>query len=288
MMLYLAVLGLAVGPPAARLSAPTPRLGVSFAPGGLLFPYYFGVAVALRDAGLITPSTPVGGSSAGAIVAAAVACEVPEAVVLDGLSSLVADVRAGVGLRVAVRQQLLALLPDDAVARASGRLTVCYQRVLPWPRSMLVSEWSSKEDLVDTICASCNWPFFFSRWPLVWVRNSLATDGFFALPRSRFGCPALPADRTLNVVCLPAVSSQFADAELIQPGRGVIPPLPVDHSRWFRWALQAAEDDELARIYSLGQEHAAAWMSTHGAAAVAAAEEEGRAAAQLDNSCTRS
>jgi len=109
MMLYLAVLGLAVGPPTARLGAPTPRLGVSFAPGGLLFPYYFGVAVALRDAGLITPSTPLGGSSAGAIVAAAVACEVPEAVVLDGLSSLVADVRAGVGLRVAVRQQLLAL-----------------------------------------------------------------------------------------------------------------------------------------------------------------------------------
>jgi len=64
--------------------------------------------------------------------------------------------------------------------------------------------------------------------------------------------------------------------------------LPVDHSRWFRWALQAAEDDELARIYSLGQEHAAAWMSTHGAAAVAAAEEEGRAAAHLDYSWMRS
>jgi hypothetical protein len=242
------------------------------------------VAFALQDAGLITPSTPLGGSSAGSIVAAAIACDVPEATVLNGLSSLVADVRAGVGLRVAVRQQLLALLPDDAVARASGRLTVCYQRVLPWPRSMLVSEWSSKEDLVDTICASCNWPFFFSRWPLVWVRNSLATDGFFALPRSRFGCPALLAERTLNVVCLPTVWSQFADAELIQPGRGVIPPLPVEQNRWFRWALQAAADDELARIFRLGQEHAAAWMLTHGADLVAAAAEKGRIAARPNDS----
>jgi hypothetical protein len=286
-MVFLATLALAAGAPTPRLGAPMPRLGVSFAPGGLLFPYYAGAAFALQDAGLITPSTPVGGSSAGCIVAAAIACEVPEATVLDGLSTLVADLRAGVGLRVAVRQQLLALLPDDAVARAAGRLTVCYQRVLPWPKPMLVTEWSSKEDLIDTICASCNWPFFFSRWPLVWVRNSLATDGFFSLPRARFGCPPLPAKRTLNVVCLPSVSSQFTDAELIQPGRGPVPPIPVEQSRWFGWALQAAADDELARTYRLGKEHAAAWVETHGVAILE--EEEGgeRAGAESGESLTR-
>lgn len=148
-----------------------PPLGVSFGPGGLLFPYYAGVAFEMQAAGLITPRTPLAGSSAGSIVAAAMACNVSEETVREGLQTLVGDLRAGVFLGVAVRRQLYDLLPDDAVALATGRLTICYQRVLPWPKSCLVTEWESKDDLVDTICASCNWPFFFSRWPLVWVRG---------------------------------------------------------------------------------------------------------------------
>ena len=245
------------------LGAPPAQLGVSFAPGGLLFPYYAGAAYAMQEAGLIHSATPVGGSSAGSIIAAAIACDVPEETVQVGLSSLVADLRAGVGLRVAVREQLRQLLPDDAVERVSGRLTVCYQRILPWPKSCFVTEWEDKEDLVDTICASCNWPFFFSRWPLVWVRNTLATDGFFAVPRSRFGCPPLNADRTVNVLCLPSVATEFADEELIQPGRGAIPPIPVDQGRWFKWALEAAEDEDLANIYALGRQHAVSWMTQY-------------------------
>lgn len=253
------LLSLAVG-------ASTPRLGISFAPGGLLFPYYAGVAFQMRDAGLLTAETPLGGSSAGAIVAAAMACDVSEESVVAGLRSLVCDLRGGgVSLRDAVRRQLYELLPDDAVERATGRLTVCYQRVLPWPRSYLVSEWASKDDLVDTICASCNWPFFFSRWPLVWVRGGLATDGFFALPRSRFGCPELGAQSTLKVLCLPAVRTEYSDGELLQPGRGGVPPIPPDIAQgtWFGWALRAAEDDELERIFELGRQHAAAWIESY-------------------------
>jgi len=39
--------------------------------GGLLFPYYIGVIVALRDElGVLTDSTPVAGASAGSLIAA--------------------------------------------------------------------------------------------------------------------------------------------------------------------------------------------------------------------------
>ena len=39
--------------------------------GGLLFPYYIGIIIALRDElGILTDSTPVAGASAGSLIAA--------------------------------------------------------------------------------------------------------------------------------------------------------------------------------------------------------------------------
>ena len=69
-------------------------LGFTFTPGGLLFPYYVGVAYFLKESGLVTPTTPLGGSSAGSIVTAALACGLEQEAVLDGLAALVEDVRS--------------------------------------------------------------------------------------------------------------------------------------------------------------------------------------------------
>jgi predicted acylesterase/phospholipase RssA len=52
-------------------------LGFSFAPGGLLLPYHLGAIEALNSAGLVTSSTPLAGSSAGAIAIASFAAGVP-------------------------------------------------------------------------------------------------------------------------------------------------------------------------------------------------------------------
>ena len=49
------------------LSVPTltSRLGLSFTPGGLLFPYHLGVAKCLELQGFLATDTPLAGSSAG-------------------------------------------------------------------------------------------------------------------------------------------------------------------------------------------------------------------------------
>lgn len=43
----------------------TSRLGLSFTPGGLLFPYHLGVAKCLELQGFLATDTPLAGSSAG-------------------------------------------------------------------------------------------------------------------------------------------------------------------------------------------------------------------------------
>ena len=114
--------------PASRPANEICPLGFSFTPGGLLFPYYVGAAYELQRLGLLTPNAPLGGSSAGAIVATAVASGLTEAEILDGLSVLVADYRGGTSLRASLRKQLARLLPDDAPQRCERHgLTVCYR-----------------------------------------------------------------------------------------------------------------------------------------------------------------
>ena len=50
------------------------------------------------------------------------------------------------------------------------------------------------------------------------MRGHLATDGFFSVPRSRFGCPELDAEQTLKVVCIPSIPTEFGHGEV----RGVL------------------------------------------------------------------
>ena len=107
---------------------------------------------------MIRPDTPVGGSSAGSIVAAALACGVAEAEVVRALELLVVDVRGGMQLNTALRIQLDSLLDDSSVEAAQEHgLRLCYLQVLPWPKGHVVSKWADKEDLIGCICASCNW-----------------------------------------------------------------------------------------------------------------------------------
>lgn len=245
------------------MASPVPPLAVSFSPAGLLFPYYVGVGYELRRQGIITEGTPIGGSSAGSIVSTALACGVSEEAVLDGLKELVADVRAGTRLNVALRSQLDILLDDDSPATAEAHaLKICYFEVLPRPGGRLVTSWASKQDLIDTVCASCAWPFFFSPWPFVLCRRSLTLDGFFGVPRERFGCPPFEAERCLAITALPKVSlPAFSCADLIQAGSTGLQELPVGEAQWFSWALEPAPDENLEAMVELGRAHARSWAS---------------------------
>ena len=255
--------------------ASKPKLGFSFSPGGLLFPYYIGLAYELQRSGIITPTSPLGGSSAGAIVAGALACGIPEDEVIEALRRLAAEYRDGGSLNLALRKQLARILPEDAAERvtASRNLTICYQRILPWPKSCLVESFEDKQDLIDVICASCCWPWFLSRWwPCVWVRGGLALDGWFALPRAQFGAPDLDAaaERTLRLTALPRVSIEPGSGGLIQPGRPAAASpdaptyeLPMADGEWFNWALRAAPDATLDEMRECGRRHAQIWLKEH-------------------------
>ena len=73
--------------------------------------------------------------------------------------------------------------------------------------------------------------------------------------------PPLEAERTVAITALPKVKlDAFAASDLIQPGpRFPSAPLPMSDGEWFSYAMNAADDQLVERMRSLGREHASLW-----------------------------
>uniref|UniRef100_A0A0G4HNV0 PNPLA domain-containing protein n=1 Tax=Chromera velia CCMP2878 TaxID=1169474 RepID=A0A0G4HNV0_9ALVE len=229
------------------------EIGFSFSPAGLLFPYHLGVAQKLQEVGLLTNRTPICGASAGALTAIAIGLELPFATMEDAIQRLCADCKASgtAGrLNTVLRRELDILLPDDAHEKLNSRpapVIISYSSLSlgepegndkrPYSGPALrgarfISNFRSKQDLIEVMCASCCVPFWFSGWPAVSCRGEYCVDGFFAVPQRFFGCPSAPAKRTIfvcpfsaKVVGLTGDSLQEGGEASVsqqssQPGRG--------------------------------------------------------------------
>lgn len=110
-------------------------LAYSFSAGGLLFPYYIGIASALQDLGALTPgSTPLAGASAGSLIAACVHSGMSGDATMRACLALVATLRdGGVYRRLgdAVGDTLREHLPEDAHERCSGVTHVAVTNAVP-------------------------------------------------------------------------------------------------------------------------------------------------------------
>lgn len=184
----------------ASAASPPPEIGVSFSPAGMLATFHLGVSAELQRLGIITRKCALAGSSGGAVAALTTAlqtCDVESPISPLESSLFVARQCRDLGprrtLRIALDEVLETSLPADVHAilqRRGAPVTIAFTALWRHPRGVLVSEFTSKHDLMDCIRASCNIPFYFngnSMW--VKARGMCCIDGIFATDMSRFGCP---------------------------------------------------------------------------------------------------
>ncbi|CAG6021497.1 unnamed protein product [Menidia menidia] len=140
---------------------------ISFSGSGFLSTYQLGVALCLLNhAAWILRSAPcILGSSAGSLIAAAVVCEINLLTIRDEILLLTKQVvtltlgpfHPGINVFRWLKSILDKYLPSDAHRLASGRLGVAMTR-LKDGKHFIMSEFQSREDLIQALLCSCYVP----------------------------------------------------------------------------------------------------------------------------------
>ncbi|XP_074533965.1 patatin-like phospholipase domain-containing protein 2 [Halichoeres trimaculatus] len=142
---------------------------ISFAGCGFRSVYYLGALSCIleRAPRLVHGASKVGGASSGCLVAAALVVGIPiEEFCADVLSTAREARQHTLGvfhptfslLRTA-KDFLLQKLPEDAHIKASGRLCVSLTRMSDC-ENVLVTEFDSREELIQVLVCSCFFPFY--------------------------------------------------------------------------------------------------------------------------------
>jgi hypothetical protein len=226
----------------------------------------------------ITQDTPIAGSSAGGIAVAAHACGIDPRRVLDSTIEISDECLELGGTQGRLLPQLRGKLNEIILEQEFGQLqerpgevVVAYREVFPNFRSMHQTDFANREDLVNAICHSSSFPFFTTNWPVALDTSQriprLVVDGFFAVPRGRFGCPdfekaGVSVDRTVCISVFPQEKIKL-DACAAED---CISPLVEDGSQMetlLRLAMQSSSRKELTKIYEAGWEDAERWSRQH-------------------------
>ncbi|KAL4383099.1 hypothetical protein GQ457_15G027760 [Hibiscus cannabinus] len=228
--------------------------GFSFSGGGFLLPYHLGVAQFLIEKGYIKETTPLAGSSAGAIVCAVIAsgATMDEALKVGkilGNDCLLNGTAFRLG--VALRDLLDKHLPDDTHIKSSGRIRVAITQILWRPRGLLVDQFDSKEDLINAVVASSFIPGYLAPRPATIFRNRLCLDGGLTL-----FLPPTSASKTVRVCAFPASRFGLQGVE-ISPDCN--PENRPTGRELFNWAREPGDDEVFDRLFELGYLDAAVW-----------------------------
>ncbi|KAJ6389689.1 hypothetical protein OIU77_027918 [Salix suchowensis] len=208
----------------------------------------------VEPVGYIKETTPLAGSSAGAIVCAVIASGAGMQEALTATKVLAEDCRLrGTAFRLGavLRDVLEKFLPDDIHVRCNGRVRVAVTQILWRPRGLLVDQFDSKEDLINAVVTSSFIPGYLAPRPATMFRNRLCIDGGLTL-----FMPPTSAAQTVRVCAFPA-------SGLGLQGIGISPDCNPENRatprELFNWALEPAEDHILDRLFELGYLDAAVW-----------------------------
>ncbi|RVE71374.1 hypothetical protein OJAV_G00051050 [Oryzias javanicus] len=142
---------------------------ISFAGCGFMGIYYAGVSSCIleRFPGFIQNAKRIYGASAGSLMAAILTLGVPLDKCCADLMHMAREARKhklgplhpAYNLLQLVQDCLLRSLPEDAHVQASGKLCVSLTRVSDG-KNLLVSQFSSREDLIQALICSCFVPLY--------------------------------------------------------------------------------------------------------------------------------
>ncbi|XP_074188962.1 omega-hydroxyceramide transacylase isoform X1 [Rhinolophus sinicus] len=231
---------------------------ISFSGSGFLSFYQAGAVDALRDLAprMLDTAHRFAGTSAGAVIAALVICGIEMDEYLRYLNVGVAEVKKSFLGPLApsckmvqmMRQFLYEVLPEDSYKAATGKLHVSLTRLTDG-ESVVVSEYTSKEELIEALYCSCFVPVYCGLIPPTYRGVRYIDGGFTGMQPCSFwtdsitistfsgqqdicprDCPAIFHDfRMFNF------SFQFSLENIARMTHALFPPdLMILHNYYYR------------------------------------------------------
>lgn len=210
---------------------------VSWAGAGVYFFWQLGAWKYLQRQMDLT-TVPMVGASAGALIAVLAACGVDPDLCLERAYQLSVEHQIWerpIGLAgvwgTLIAGWLDSLLPDDAADRCTGRVEIVVTEV-PGMAQVAISDFSSKQDLIEVCMASAHVPFFLD-WKLAkYCRGKFYVDGSLPDFFANANCDLLTCNGDS------VVFDYFEDEHLVRKGR-------MD-------MLELKNYEEIRRIMNLG------------------------------------
>jgi predicted acylesterase/phospholipase RssA len=239
-----------------------------FSAGGLLFPFYIGVVKGLEKAGYMSERTRIAGASAGSLIAACVNSGLSMDTVATRCEDLMEDCRKH-GTRgrlgIVLEKFLQDSLPDDAHIRCSGKTHVAVSSISPIT-PVLVSEFESRDDLIEALMTSCHVPLWMDGRLTTEFRGVTHLDGgvtnFIPLP---------PGDEpAVRVSCFGA--KQLSAVYDIGIAPDVFEEWPHSLTTMVQWAFSPAEHHFQRMLIDRGECDALSWASAFDAESPTAAD----------------
>ncbi|XP_045150721.1 omega-hydroxyceramide transacylase [Echinops telfairi] len=231
---------------------------ISFSGSGFLSYYQAGAVDALRDLAprMLETTHRFAGTSAGAVIAALVVCGIEMEEYLRVLNVGVAEVKKSFlgplspscKMVPMMRQFLYQVLPEDSYKAANGKLHVSLTRLTDG-ENVVVSEYKSKEELIEALYCSCFVPVYCGLIPPTYRGERYIDGGFTSMQPCAFwtdsitistfsgqqdicprDCPAIFSDfRMFNY------SFQFSLENITRMNHALFPPdLLVLHNYYYR------------------------------------------------------
>ncbi|XP_021005136.1 patatin-like phospholipase domain-containing protein 1 [Mus caroli] len=168
---------------------------ISFSGSGFLSYYQAGAVDALRDLAprMLDTAHRFAGTSAGAVIAALVVCGIEMEKYLRVLNMGLAEVKKfflgplspSCKMVQMMRQFLYDVLPEDSYKFATGKLHVSLTRVTDG-ENVVVSEYRSKEELIEALYCSCFVPVYCGFIPPTYRGERYIDGGFTSMQPCAF------------------------------------------------------------------------------------------------------
>jgi hypothetical protein len=155
--------------------------GLSFAMSGCgwLTPFYFGLIEKMREAGYITDSSIMAGTSGGSLGALVAVAGIHPREGLQLIKDMSLDKTFRDNIDMGLKSVLPSMLPADITERANGKLHVCVTKLWPSPSGSIISKFDNVDDIIDIVAASCFIPFYSSPGALFTKITSKSPSEFY-------------------------------------------------------------------------------------------------------------